>query len=242
MRRGVFIALFAVFFISGCATKAVDEKTKIGNEDFINKYAGLWIYDKKIIEEINENEKNRNKIIKYKESIIKNKKGEEAIKIVKENNPDTRFPRILSNGCKYDFNFRRKVKNSEVSFEEIDAYMGKELRYFAKIRLFYVCVDKTTKKEVVYPLIIRTASYADVSNFYPDVLGIATAPLMLAFFPLAMLFADDSPATLSRVIHLGETVYYSGDGENVFYLENGKFVKSYQSVSEFERRYHYLGY
>ena len=160
------------------------------------EYGGIYVFDKEIRDEIIQREKER------EEARQKVTLGDtfweqrEAI--------DKNLPQILSNGCKYYIKgpSKQELKENDWSlyYQKIKEYMGEEI--FEKL-----------KKGLA------------ITSYYVDKNGKVIPITMLTYISTTIttygLYGDEGAG-------FRLTNSYSVDiaGDNIFYLENGKFIKS----------------
>ena len=128
------LALLAIAFLVGCSAKDTSNKSELNN-----KYGGIYIFNKKYYEEIQQREKERgliNKQILDEVSRIsdKDERNKKMRKLLKEryyNNP--KIAQTLSNGKKYytdtaDYSreYSKQPKVPEIYKERIRNLIGKE--------------------------------------------------------------------------------------------------------------------
>ncbi|HEH5010819.1 TPA: hypothetical protein SHD04_001872 [Campylobacter coli] len=115
---------------------------------------------------------------------------------------DKNLPQILSNGCKYGFSFYGSYDDEYLKpyYQKIKEYMGEEafnkLKGGLKVTSYYV--DKDNRE---IPITVYTAASASVTTYG--------------------LYGDEGAGfrlTRKDLVTLA--------GSNIFYLKNGKFVKS----------------
>ncbi|WP_252400041.1 hypothetical protein [Campylobacter jejuni] len=146
---GIVLILFALIFLSACSFKA-KEASEL--ENLTRNYGGIYIFDKKIREEILENERKRTELEnddKFRTKIGQLKSGELIYKI-DSTAVDKLLPQVLSNSCKYyrndysykigesNFNFKDKPEFAYYE-DQFKAYMGEE--NYKKLR---PCLGMTT--------------------------------------------------------------------------------------------------
>ncbi|WP_252400282.1 hypothetical protein [Campylobacter jejuni] len=134
----IVFTLFSLVFLSACSFKA-KEASEL--ENLTRNYGGIYIFDKKIREEILENERKRTELEnddKFRTKIGQLKSGELIYKI-DSTAVDKLLPQVLSNGCKYyrdDYNYDVKDPDYDFNFDDkpefayyedqFKAYMGEE--------------------------------------------------------------------------------------------------------------------
>ena len=160
------------------------------------EYGGIYVFDKEIRDEIIQKEKER------EEARQKVTLGDtfweqrEAI--------DKNLPQILSNGCKYYIKgpSKQELKENDWSlyYQKIKEYMGEEI--FEKLKkglaITSYYVDKNGK---VIPITMFTYISTTITTYG--------------------LYGDEGSG-----FRLTNSYSYGITGDNIFYLENGKFIKS----------------
>ncbi|MCV3439248.1 hypothetical protein L8W53_07100, partial [Campylobacter lari] len=117
--------------LSACAFK---ENKASELETLASNYGGIYIFDKKIREEILENER---KIKEYNQWINNISASDEELRAnIKKYDVEKKFPQVLSNGCKYyrsDYRYKGKANfgfkdKPEFAYyeDQFKAYMGEE--------------------------------------------------------------------------------------------------------------------
>ncbi|WP_261798073.1 hypothetical protein, partial [Campylobacter peloridis] len=195
----IILSLFSLVSLSACAFK---ENKASELETLASNYGGIYIFDKKIREEILENERKKGEAMK------KMSLGDDfwdQLKIIEK-----KFPQVLSNGCKYyrnDYNY--KIGESNFNFDDkpefayyedqFKAYMGEEnykkLRPYLGMTTYYVCEGKK------YPVVFSTRFMYSKKSYG--------------------LFGDEG-----RGFSFSSTRYTGVGGGSFHYFINGKFVKS----------------
>ena len=128
------LALLAIVFLVGCSAKDTSNKSELNN-----KYGGVYIFNKKYYEEIQQREKERGLINKQildevSRISVKDERNKMMRKLLKEryyNNP--KIAQTLSNGKKYytdtaDYSreYSKQPKVPEIYKERIRNLIGKE--------------------------------------------------------------------------------------------------------------------
>ncbi|WP_251819838.1 tRNA 2-selenouridine synthase [Campylobacter jejuni] len=195
----IILSLFFLVSLSACAFK--DNKAS-ELETLASNYGGIYIFDKKIREEILENERKKGEAMK------KMSLGDDfwdQLKVIEK-----KFPQVLSNGCKYyrnDYNY--KIGESNFNFkdkpefayyeDQFKAYMGEEnykkLRPYLGMTTYYVCEGKK------YPVVFSTRFMYSKKSYG--------------------LFGDEG-----RGFSFSSTRYTGVGGGHFHYFTNGKFIKS----------------
>ncbi|WP_230100244.1 tRNA 2-selenouridine synthase [Campylobacter jejuni] len=194
----IILSLFFLVSLSACAFK--DNKAS-ELETLASNYGGIYIFDKKIREEILENERKKGEAMK------KMSLGDDfwdQLKVIEK-----KFPQVLSNGCKYyrsdyrykgkaDFGFKDKPEFAYYE-DQFKAYMGEEnykkLRPYLGMTTYYVCEGKK------YPVVFSTRFMYSKKSYG--------------------LFGDEG-----RGFSFSSTRYTGVGGGHFHYFTNGKFIKS----------------
>lgn len=200
----IILSLFSLVSLSACAFK---ENKASELETLASNYGGIYIFDKKIREEILELEKKREEFrSKYLGSEIK--VGNET-NFVNFSYLKKKFPQVLSNGCKYyrsdyrykgkaDFGFKDKPEFAYYE-DQFKAYMGEEnykkLRPYLGMTTYYMCEGKK------YPVVFATMIDYKVKSYG--------------------LFGDEG-----RGFSFSSTRYTGVGGGSFHYFTNNKFIKS----------------
>ncbi|XMD69854.1 hypothetical protein UPTC17453_00920 [Campylobacter lari] len=200
----IILSLFSLVSLSACAFK---EKKASELETLASNYGGIYIFDKKIREEILELEKKREEFrSKYLGSEIK--VGNET-HFVNFSYLKKKFPQVLSNGCEYyrsDYRYKGKANfgfkdKPEFAYyeDQFKAYMGEEnykkLRPYLGMTTYYVCEGKK------YPVVFATMIDYKVKSYG--------------------LFGDEG-----RGFSFSSISRKSAGGGSFHYFTNGKFIKS----------------
>ncbi|STA74153.1 tRNA 2-selenouridine synthase [Campylobacter lari] len=203
----IILSLFSLVSLSACAFK--DNKAS-ELETLASNYGGIYIFDKKIREEILENER---KIKEYNQWIDNISASDEELRAnIKKYDVEKKFPQVLSNGCKYyrndynydvndpdyDFNFDDKPEFAYYE-DQFKAYMGEEnykkLRPYLGMTTYYVCEGKK------YPVVFATMIDYKVKSYG--------------------LFGDEG-----RGFSFSSISRKSAGGGSFHYFTNNKFIKS----------------
>ncbi|WP_251821043.1 tRNA 2-selenouridine synthase [Campylobacter jejuni] len=204
----IILSLFFLVSLSACAFK--DNKAS-ELETLASNYGGIYIFDKKIREEILENERKRRELEdtdKFRTKAGQLKSGE-LIYTIDSEAIDQLLPQVLSNGCKYyrsdyrykgkaDFGFKDKPEFAYYE-DQFKAYMGEEnykkLRPYLGMTTYYVCESKK------YPVVFSTRFMYSKKSYG--------------------LFGDEG-----RGFSFSSTRYTGVGGGHFHYFTNGKFIKS----------------
>ena len=203
-----FMGIVVLFVFSACGLIYTTKEATKEQKELMEQYAGLYVFDKKLREETIQRDKERDEYEEYIESISSTK--EELEKNRDKYNSYEKYPKILSNGYRYfnkslfytDWGYEGYDEEFEPYIQKIKEYMGEELFNELKPNIIltsYYQVDRT-----VVPL-----------TFVVDFI-VWTKTTYLPVAP----FGDDAPFKLT------EKEKELKLGYNIFYLENGKFVKS----------------
>ena len=118
------LAVLAIVFLVGCSAKDTNNKSELNN-----KYGGIYIFNKKYYEEIQQREKKRKEAIKE----LKGRDLGGGLYAVDTKPVNQKFPQTLSNGKKYytdtaDYSreYSKQPKVPEIYKERIRNLIGKE--------------------------------------------------------------------------------------------------------------------
>ena len=118
------LALLAIAFLVGCSAKDTSNKSELNN-----KYGGIYIFNKKYYEEIQQREKKRKEAIKE----LKGRDLGGGLYAVDTKPVDKKLPQTLSNGKKYytdtaDYSreYSKQPKVPEIYKKRIRNLIGKE--------------------------------------------------------------------------------------------------------------------
>ncbi|QOQ95453.1 hypothetical protein [Helicobacter cinaedi] len=191
----IFIGLITLVIITSCGlirTSSADKET----ERIAKEYGGIYVFDKKLRDEIIQREKEREEA---RQKVTLGDTFWEQIEAIDKN-----LPQILSNGCKY---FAKGLSVQEYERtdlspykEKIKEYTGEEAYNILHKGLFVSSyyVDKNNK---VIPITFYTYIYDTITTYG--------------------LYGDEGAG-----FRLTERYSVGIAGDNIFYLENGKFIKS----------------
>nr|WP_232087541.1 hypothetical protein [Campylobacter sp. 2014D-0216] len=200
----IILSLFSLVSLSACAFK---ENKASELETLASNYGGIYIFDKKIREEILENER---KIKEYNQWINNISASDEELRAnIKKYDVEKKFPQVLSNGCKYyrsDYRYKGKANfgfkdKPEFAYyeDQFKAYMGEEnykkLRPYLGMTTYYVCKGKK------YPVVFATMIDYKVKSYG--------------------LFGDEG-----RGFSFSSISRKSAGGGSFHYFTNNKFIKS----------------
>nr|WP_236633616.1 tRNA 2-selenouridine synthase [Campylobacter armoricus] len=204
MKITMIILSLLSLVLSACAFK---ENKASELETLASNYGGIYIFDKKIREEILENER---KIEEYNQWINNISASDEELRAnIKKYDVEKKFPQILSNGCKYyrsDYRYKGKANfgfkdKPEFAYyeDQFRAYMGEEnykkLRPYLGMTTYYVCKGKK------YPVVFATMIDYKVKSYG--------------------LFGDEG-----RGFSFSSISRKSAGGGSFHYFTNNKFIKS----------------
>ena len=234
----IFASCGLIYTTEGAPTKE--------QKELVEKYAGLYVFDKKLRDEIIQREKereeysqNRLKMIEEeKEKILRSlftekeiqdfrdmvardrerrvvrkyfdevyEKENEIFRELTKKYPDlidNKFPQTLSNGYEYSDGLGYYEKEYEPYYKRIKEYMGEEV--FNKLRpdiilTSFYRIKKEKNKEKHIPITFLVEFTWTITTYG--------------------LYGDEGAG-----IRFTETRETGMGGDNIFYLENGKFVKS----------------
>lgn len=195
----IIVCLGTLLFLNSCADP-FNFNRDVELDELADEYGGLYVFDKKLGEEMIQREKER------KEFRANSKDYYEV---------DKKIPQLLSNGCEYFtfFNDRKasfrfnSVEDIEFYENKLKEFMGNEVYKrtapYLEMTSYYQCKDKK------YPLTFGIDIFYDVTinGFHTDREGLHLS--------------------MNRRIYAGTKPKY------IYYLINGKFVKSDEkAVSE----------
>ena len=189
----IFIGLITLVIFTSCGliytTKGAPTKEQ---KELMEKYGGIYVFDKEIRDEI---------IALEKQELIERKKVSlDDPNFVKKMVALEEKYSILSNGYKYYQALGYYEKQFEPYYQKIKEYMGEE-------------IFKELKPDII------------LTSFYRDDKGIEFPLTFLVEFTWTIttygLYGDEGAG-----FRFTETRKTGTGGDNIFYLENGKFVKS----------------
>lgn len=172
-------------------TKIDKEVSKLSRE-----YSGIYVFDKKLRDEIKQREKEREEM---RQKVTTGDTFWEQMEAI-----DKTHPQILSNGCKYFAKGLSKQEYERTDLspyrEKIKEYMGEEAYNILHKGLFVTSyyIDKNNK---VIPITFYTYIYDTITTYG--------------------LYGDEGAG-----FRLTDTHSVGIAGGNIFYLENDKFIKS----------------
>jgi len=169
------LALLAIAFLVGCSAKDTNNKSELNN-----KYGGIYIFNKKYYEEIQQREKERGLINKQildevSRISVKDERNKMMRKLLKEryyNNP--KIAQTLSNGKKYytttraygeDYN--KQAKLPEIYKEKIINFIGQEdyNKFKPSMLLSYFYVDDNKNIIPIVVSVYYTIGYTKYGLF-----------------------------------------------------------------------------
>ncbi|WP_110855526.1 hypothetical protein [Helicobacter cinaedi] len=190
----IFISLITLVIITSCGliqTSSADKET----ERIAEEYGGIYVFDKKLRDEIIQREKEREEA---RQKVTTGDTFWEQIEAIDKN------LQILSNGCKYYIKgpSKQELKENDWSlyYQKVKEYMGEEI--FNKLK-----------------------RGLGVTSYYIDKNGKVIPITMLTYISTTIttygLYGDEAAGfRLTNRYSVGIA------GDNIFYLENGKFIKS----------------
>ena len=160
------LAVLAIVFLIGCSAKDTSNKSELNN-----KYGGIYIFNKKYYEEIQDRERERRA---YELSVLDRVKSDEEMR-VELRGFDQKFPQTLSNGKKYytstrsyEQDYKKAVNVSKKYINKIINFIGQEdyNKFKPSIDIGYFYVDND---EVVPIELSTTYSYQGTKfGFFGD--------------------------------------------------------------------------
>ena len=169
------LALLAIAFLVGCSAKDTSDKSELNN-----KYGGIYIFNKKYYEEIQQREKERGLINKQildevSRISVKDERNKMMRKLLKEryyNNP--KIAQTLSNGKKYytttraygeDYN--KQAKLPKIYKEKIINFIGQEdyNKFKPSMLLSYFYVDDNKNIIPIVVSVYYTIGYTKYGLF-----------------------------------------------------------------------------
>ena len=179
------LALLSIAFLVGCSAKDTSDNNKLSNSEITKlgkKYGGVYVFNKKYYEEIQQREMERQELSqelgnKIRSNPRKIKNGNEFMVIydIDMTLVDEKFPQTLSNGKKYytstraygeDYN--KQAKLPEIYKEKIINFIGQEdyNKFKPSIDIGYFYVDND---EIVPIELSATYSYQGTKfGFFGD--------------------------------------------------------------------------
>ena len=159
------LALLAIVFLVGCSAKDTNNKSELNN-----KYGGIYIFNKKYYEEIQQREKKRKEAIKE----LKGRDLGGGLYAVDTKPVNQKFPQTLSNGKKYytttraygeDYN--KQAKLPEIYKEKIINFIGQEdyNKFKPSMLLSYFYVDDNKNIIPIVVSVYYTIGYTKYGFF-----------------------------------------------------------------------------
>ena len=196
----IFISLITLVIITSCGliqTSSADKET----ERIAEEYGGIYVFDKKLRDEIIQREKERRE---YMDDWFKTHKfftKDDLIQL------DKTHPQTLSNGYKYYLSgpSKQELKENDWSlyYQKVKEYMGeeifKELKPDIILTSFYRIKEKDKEKHIPITFLVEFTWTITTYGLYGDE---------------------------GAGFRFTETRKTGMGGDNIFYLENGKFIKS----------------
>ena len=159
------LAVLAIVFLVGCSAKDTNNKSELNN-----KYGGIYIFNKKYYEEIQQREKKRKEAIKE----LKGRDLGGGLYAVDTKPVNQKFPQTLSNGKKYytttraygeDYN--KQAKLPEIYKEKIINFIGQEdyNKFKPSMLLSYFYVDDNKNIIPIVVSVYYTIGYTKYGFF-----------------------------------------------------------------------------
>ena len=198
----IFISLITLVICASCGlihtTKGAPTKEQ---KELMEEYGGIYVFDKAIRDEIIQREKEREEYRgKYLGEYIQVGNETHFVDFTYLNN---KFPQILSNGYKYSDGLGYYEKEYEPYYQKIKEYMGeeifKELKPDIILTSFYRIKEKDKEKHIPITFLVEFTWTITTYGLYGDE---------------------------GAGFRFTETRKTGMGGDNIFYLENGKFIKS----------------
>lgn len=191
----IFIGLITLVIITSCG---LIQTTEIDKEvsKFSREYSGIYVFDKKLRDEIKQREKEREEM---RQKVTTGDTFWEQMEAI-----DKTHPQILSNGCKY---FAKGLSVQEDKETDLSPYMEKIKEYMSDevynklkdtLRVTSYYVDKSGK---VIPITMYTYIYVSRTTYG--------------------LYGDEAAG-----FRLTQGESYDISKGIIFYFINGKFIKS----------------
>ena len=144
------LALLAIAFLVGCSAKDTSSNNKLSNSEITKlgkKYGGVYVFNKKYYEEIQERERERRA---YELSVLDRVKSDEEMR-VELRGFDQKFPQTLSNGKQYYLrsNYRGKVVIPEEVSLKIKNYIGEKAYKHCSIVIEEFYIDDNEQLQVI---------------------------------------------------------------------------------------------
>ena len=197
----ILLLLTSIFLIACSANQASNKISNSELENLASKYGGVYIFNKKFVEEIEKREAER-------KELRKNTKGKDlggGLYAVNTKVIDEKYPQILSNGKKYytrwiDYENQtgKKAEIPGTYINKIKEFMGDDF-FKEEPRIYPKYMYFDGKEMVVIKIYL---SYDYIKTKYG-------------------LFGDEN-----RGISFKQDTFGVKSGDNIFYLINGKFERA----------------
>jgi len=199
---GIILLLLTSIFLIACSANQASNKINNSElENLASKYGGVYIFNKKFVEEIEKREAER-------KELRKNTKGKDlggGLYAVNTKVIDEKYPQILSNGKKYytrwiDYENQtgKKAEIPGTYINKIKEFMGDDF-FKEEPRIYPKYMYFDGKEMVVIKIYL---SYDYIKTKYG-------------------LFGDEN-----RGISFKQDTFGVKSGDNIFYLINGKFERA----------------
>ena len=198
---GIILLLLTSIFLIACSANQASNKINNSElENLASKYGGVYIFNKKFVEEIEKREAER-------KELRKNTKGKDlggGLYAVNTKVIDEKYPQILSNGKKYytrwiDYENQtgKKAEIPETYINKIKEFIGEDFnKQKPELLMFYLYEDNG----VAIPITVR-ASYTYVKTKYG-------------------LFGDEGHG-----VKLSKQNFVTRTSRSEFHIINGKFER-----------------
>ncbi|MGF7493852.1 tRNA 2-selenouridine synthase [Campylobacter concisus] len=201
---GIILLLLTSIFLIACSANQANNKINNSElENLASKYGGVYIFNKKFVEEIEKREAERKELSKK----IKGRDLGDGLYAVDPKPINEKLPRILSNGKKYYT--RWTVYEKETGKKSIVPEI-----YINKIKEFIGMQDYNKHKP-----------YIDLIKFYIESDGSIVPIVMTVDYYVKKknygLYGDEG-----RGFSLSQTTLKNISGDNKFILNNNKFEKA----------------
>ncbi|QKF91446.1 tRNA 2-selenouridine synthase [Campylobacter sp. CCUG 57310] len=147
------LSIICLIFLTGCSAKDTNNINKKELEELANKYGGVYIFNKKYLEEIEKREEERKNLSAELGDKIRKKIGKHTYSI--DMKPiDKKLPQILSNGKRY-YTYWTHYENEtgktavipQIYVDKIKKFIGLENynKYKPDMLLSYFYIDKNNE-------------------------------------------------------------------------------------------------